>query len=554
MFKKMKVATRLATLAASMIVLILIVGLLGISTARDSNTAMSGVYNDRVVPLKDLKMIADMYAVNIVDTAHKVRNKGLDWTQGLANIEQADQQIHKLWESYMATAMVDEEKAVVNEIKELLKAADSAVMQLKDIIRKQDSAALDTFVLNQLYPSIEPVSDRFSKLVDVQIKVAGDAYQDSTAAYDRSFIVNLLCISLSIVLSIVLGILITRSLVTQLGGEPSYAEEVISKVAAGDLSVVVAVKANDNSSMLAAIASMVSNLSNIIQEVRSAADTLSSASEQMNATAQSLSQSSSEQAASVEETSASMEEMSASIAQNTENSKITEGIASKSAQDAIDGGKAVKETVLAMRQIAQKISIIDDIAYQTNLLALNAAIEAGRAGEHGRGFAVVAAEVRKLAGRSQTAAKEIGEMAVSSVTMAEQAGKLLEQIVPSILRTSELVQEIAAASSEQSSGAHEINSAIGQISQATQQNAAASEELSSTSEELTTQALQLQEMMEFFTLLNGSGKPSYQQHTAKQQPQQHGRSSPKVNKQQHTAVRSSKRNVEHDDDFEYEKF
>jgi methyl-accepting chemotaxis protein len=544
MFKKMKVATRMATLASSMILLILIVGILGIFTARDSNTAMSSVYNDRVVPLKDLKLIADMYAVNIVDTAHKVRNKGMGWSQGLANIEQADKIIHDTWNAYLATDMVAEEIAVVNEIKDLLKVADSSTVELKDILRKQDAAALDTFVLSKLYPSIEPVSDRFAKLVDVQLKVAGSAYKDSTAAYERSFIINLICIVFSLVLSIVLGILITRSLVTQLGGEPAYAEDIISKVAAGDLSVEVDLKAGDNSSMLAAIASMVKNLSNIIQEVRSAADTLSSASEQMNATAQSLSQSSSEQAASVEETSASMEEMSASIAQNTENSKITEGIASKSAQDAIDGGKAVRETVLAMRQIAQKISIIDDIAYQTNLLALNAAIEAGRAGEHGRGFAVVAAEVRKLAGRSQTAAKEIGEMAGSSVSMAEQAGNLLEQIVPSIQRTSELVQEIAAASSEQSSGAHEINSAIGQISQATQQNAAASEELSSTSEELTTQALQLQQMMEFFTLQHVGGRHS----TATRSAAKQNKSSSMINS------RAAKRSNETADDFEYEKF
>jgi len=546
MFKKMKVATRMATLASSMIILILIVGVLGIFTARDSNTAMSSVYNDRVVPLKDLKLIADMYAVNIVDTAHKVRNKGMDWAQGLANIQKADKIIHDTWAAYLATDMVAEETAVVNEIKELLKVADSSTVELKDILHKQDSAALDLFVLNKLYPSIEPVSDRFAKLVEVQLKVAAEAYKKSTDAYERSFVINLACIVISLILSVTLGILITRSLVTQLGGEPNYAEDIISKVAAGDLSVEVELKPGDNSSMLAAIASMVKNLSNIIQEVRSAADTLSSASEQMNATAQSLSQSSSEQAASVEETSASMEEMSASIAQNTENSKITEGIASKSAQDAIDGGKAVRETVLAMRQIAQKISIIDDIAYQTNLLALNAAIEAGRAGEHGRGFAVVAAEVRKLAGRSQTAAKEIGEMAGSSVSMAEQAGTLLEQIVPSIQRTSELVQEIAAASSEQSSGAHEINSAISQISQATQQNAAASEELSSTSEELTTQAMQLQQMMEFFTL---------QQHNqARSQHQVHNRAPQRPAKAAPVSARSAKRHNEAADDFEYEKF
>lgn len=289
-----------------------------------------------------------------------------------------------------------------------------------------------------------------------------------------------------------------RFLLQKLGGEPVYAEQVIAKVAAGDLTVKVQLKADDHGSMLYGIAQMVKKLADIIGEVRSSTHSLLAAAEQMNATALTLSQSSSQQAASVEETSAAMEQMSASIAQNNDNAKVTEGIAAKSATQAKNGGQAVSETVEAMRQIAQKIRIIDDIAYQTNLLALNAAIEAGRAGEHGRGFAVVAAEVRKLAARSQVAAKDIGEVAHSSVALAEHAGSLLADIVPAIQRTSELVQEIAAASNEQSSGAHGINDAITHISDATQQNAAASEELSSTSEELTMQAEHLQQMVDYF--------------------------------------------------------
>ncbi len=240
------------------------------------------------------------------------------------------------------------------------------------------------------------------------------------------------------------------------------------------------------------------NLTRVLAEVHDAADALTGAANQVSATAQSLSQAASEQAASVEQTSATMDTMSASISQNSDNARVTDGMATQTSKEAVDGGNAVNDTVAAMKQIASKIGIVDDIAYQTNLLALNAAIEAARAGEHGKGFAVVAAEVRKLAERSQLAAKEIGDLALSSVATAEHAGKLLNTIVPSILKTSELVQEIAAASSEQSESVVQIGGAMGQLSKATQQNASASEQLAATSEELSGQAEQLQQSIAFF--------------------------------------------------------
>ncbi|HEY6798905.1 MAG TPA: methyl-accepting chemotaxis protein [Kineosporiaceae bacterium] len=241
-----------------------------------------------------------------------------------------------------------------------------------------------------------------------------------------------------------------------------------------------------------------SKLAQTVSEVTAAADQLANAAGQISGASQSLSQSATEQAASVEQTSASVEQMGASISQNSDNAKITDGIAGKAATDAGEGGTAVERTVTAMKEIASKIAIIDDIAFQTNMLALNATIEAARAGEHGKGFAVVATEVGKLAERSQIAAQEIGRLASESVATAEHAGSLLQEIVPSISRTSDLVQDIAATSAEQTSGVTQINKAMTQMSQITQQNASSSEQLAATAEEMMSQTTHLRQMMHFF--------------------------------------------------------
>ncbi|AOP34096.1 chemotaxis protein [Leptospira tipperaryensis] len=249
-------------------------------------------------------------------------------------------------------------------------------------------------------------------------------------------------------------------------------------------------------------------LNEIIGDIIIRSSSLVTSATEVSSTANSLSQGASEQAASVEETTSSLEQMTASIDQNAQNSRQTEQISSKSSKDAEEGGSSVVETVKAMKQIAEKISIIEDIAYQTNLLALNAAIEAARAGDHGKGFAVVASEVRKLAERSQKSANEISSLAGNSVAIAEKAGELISQIVPSIRKTADLVQEITAASDEQAAGVSEINKAMGQLDQVSQQNASASEELAAISEEMNSQAEQLRESVLFFKIVDGENKRS----------------------------------------------
>ena len=274
---------------------------------------------------------------------------------------------------------------------------------------------------------------------------------------------------------------------------------VAQQIAEGNLDVTIEPR-SDKDELLISLQSMTSRLVEVVGGVKASADNVATGGKAMNDSAMQMSHGATEQAAAAEEASSSVEEMAANIRQNADNAAQTEKIAMRSAAQAEDGGVAVEKTVTAMREIVEKINIIEEISRQTNLLALNAAIEAARAGEHGRGFAVVAAEVRKLAERSQVAAGEISELSMTSVSVAEKAGELLSQMVPDIKQTADLIQEIAASSREQDAGSEQINVAIQQLDTVIQANAATAEEMASTSEELSGQSDQLQSMMGFFNL------------------------------------------------------
>ncbi|AKJ08008.1 Methyl-accepting chemotaxis protein I [Archangium gephyra] len=349
-------------------------------------------------------------------------------------------------------------------------------------------------------PAYSAAINSLEELVVVLQKASRKAsdYSDTTHALARGWILSAMGVSL--VLGLLLSVLIARVISRPL----NEAVTVADRIAEGDLTVRITAETQDETGrLLGALERMVRKLAQVIGEVREGASALASASSQVSSSSQSLSQGTSEQASSVEETTSSLEQMTASITQNRGHGRQMEEMAVQGAKDAEEGGRAVKETVAAMGSIAEKISIIEEIAYQTNLLALNAAIEAARAGEHGKGFAVVATEVRKLAERSRTAAKEISGLATSSVKVATRSGQLLEELVPSIRKTADLVQEVVAASAEQTSGVAQMNKAMQHVDQVTQRNASASEELASTAEELSSQAEALSQLVSFFRMVEG---------------------------------------------------
>jgi methyl-accepting chemotaxis protein len=324
----------------------------------------------------------------------------------------------------------------------------------------------------------------------------GDANFRSAEAWIISILAGV------VVVSVLLSLLIIRSLLRQLGEEPSLIASIAHRISEGDLTLNLA-RRKPAVGAFAAMQQMVGKLQEVVANVREAADNVAAGSAEISSTAEEMSQGATEQAAAAEEVSASMTQMVGSIEQNTQSARQTERIAAQSASAATEGGEAVSRTVAAMKDIAERIGIIEEIARQTNLLALNAAIEAARAGEHGKGFAVVAAEVRKLAERSGTAAAEISELSSSSVAVAERAGTMLAGLVPDINKTSGLVRDIAVASDEQNSGAAQISVAVTQLDTVIQQSASSTEEMAASSEELAAQAQELQATMAFFKVSEG---------------------------------------------------
>ena len=533
------IRVRLLILIAVMLGGSLLIGGTGLVGLRTLLGGLNSVYLDRVVPLRDLKQVADLYAVNIVDASHKARSGSLAYTEAATLVEKAEVQIEKIWQAYLQTQLIDDEKRLISEIEPLMQAARAPLLTLKSGLRSNDEQALISFIDQQLYLRIDPLSEKFSALIEVQLRESEREYQKGLALEKRSEYLMIGTLLLLLVLGGAMAWTLSRGINLRL----SELREVVARNAGGDLTRPVSVSGRDEiSHVQESFKLMQENLRETLQGIQGASVQLASAAEQLHAVTEESSRGINRQNDEIEMAATAVTEMSAAVDEVARNANHTSDSSREAEETALSGRQQVSTTRSTIEQLSQRLQItsatigtlaeeaiaigrvlevIRTIAEQTNLLALNAAIEAARAGDQGRGFAVVADEVRALAQRTQTSTQEIEKMigaiqsasqesvnamaqsseyAARSQNLASEADSALEVISARISQINEMNLVIASAAEEQALVAREVDRNLVAIRDIASQNATGAHETSVASDDLARLASDLNGMVQRFRL------------------------------------------------------
>ena len=520
--RNLKISTRLMLLIGTLAILLMAIGLTGLSGISQSNTALKSVYEDRTIPMGQLGDVQHQVLLNRLAIANAV----LDPTPETLNKSIADVgsnlvTIQKTWDAYMATTLTAEEAVVAKKfVEDRTRFVQEGLQPAVAALRAKDIEGAHRLILEKVRPLSAPVEAGMEALMDIQLKEAKAEYDAAAARYTatRAWSIS------AIVAGVLFATLFGWSLIGGISRSLHEALEVATAVGQGDLSHTIHLDGKDEvAQVLHALSGMQNSLAQVVSTVRQGSEAVATASAEIAQGNHDLSARTESQASALEQTAASMEQLSATVKQNADNARQANQLAMSASTTAVQGGEVVARVVETMkgindssRKISDIISLIDGIAFQTNILALNAAVEAARAGDHGRGFAVVATEVRSLAGRSAEAAKEIKRLINASVERVEQgtaqvdqAGNTMDEVVRGIKRVTDLMGEISAASNEQSAGVSQVGEAVMQMDQVTQQNAALVEEMAAAASSLKAQAHELVETVAVFKLNDGTRQLTY---------------------------------------------